>query len=296
MKEAIQGEKILVVDDSRTVRMALEALLEGMGLEVLLAKDGRQCLEVLEQEKPDAIILDIIMPEMDGFEVLRWIKKQSRLRDIPVIMQTVVDDTKSIRQGIDEGAFYYLTKPVEEALMQSIINAALGDLHKKEALREKIADTENPFELMVEGTFRFKTLAEGEYLALRIANASSSPKDTVVINELFVNAVEHGNLGITYDDKTEYVDQGTWETEIARRLALPEHADKDVTVNIKRYPNKMTVLIADQGPGFDFKKYSELDESRALDNHGRGIVMAKMYLDFQYLGSGNKVLVALPCE
>jgi len=296
MKEAIQGEKILVVDDSRTVRMALEALLEGMGLEVLLAKDGRQCLEVLEQEKPDAIILDIIMPEMDGFEVLRWIKKQSRLRDIPVIMQTVVDDTKSIRQGIDEGAFYYLTKPVEEALMQSIINAALGDLHKKEALREKIADTENPFELMVEGTFRFKTLAEGEYLALRIANASSSPKDTVVINELFVNAVEHGNLGITYDDKTEYVDQGTWETEIARRLALPEHADKDVTVNIKRYPNKMTVLIADQGPGFDFKKYSELDESRALDNHGRGIVMAKMYLDFQYLGSGNKVLVALPFE
>lgn len=296
MKEAIQGEKILVVDDSRTVRMALEALLEGMGLEVLLAKDGRQCLEVLEQEKPDAIILDIIMPEMDGFEVLRWIKKQSRLRDIPVIMQTVVDDTKSIRQGIDEGAFYYLTKPVEEALMQSIINAALGDLHKKEALREKIADTENPFELMVEGTFRFQTLAEGEYLALRIANASSSPKDTVVINELFVNAVEHGNLGITYDDKTEYVDQGTWETEIARRLALPEHADKDVTVNIKRYPNKMTVLIADQGPGFDFKKYSELDESRALDNHGRGIVMAKMYLDFQYLGSGNKVLVALPFE
>ena len=296
MKEAIQSEKILVVDDSLTVRTALEELLEGMGLEVLLAKDGRQCLEVLEQEKPDAIILDIIMPEMDGFEVLRWIKKQESLRDIPVIMQTVVDDTKSIRQGIDEGAFYYLTKPVEQALMQSIINAALGDLHKKETLREKIADTENPFELMVEGTFRFQTLAEGEYLALRIANASSSPKDTVVINELFVNAVEHGNLGITYDDKTEYVDRGTWDTEIGRRLALPEHADKDVTVEIKRYPNKMTVLIADQGPGFDFKKYLELDESRALDNHGRGIVMAKMYLDFQYLGSGNKVLVALPCE
>lgn len=296
MKEAIQGEKILVVDDSLTVRTALEELLGGMGLEVLVAKDGRQCLEVLGQDKPDAIILDILMPEMDGFEVLRWIKKQSTLRDIPVIMQTVVDDTKSIRRGIDEGAFYYLTKPVEEALMQSIINAALGDLHRKEALGEKIADTENPFELMVEGTFRFQTLAEGEYLALRIANASSSPKDTVVINELFVNAVEHGNLGITYDDKTEYIDLGTWDTEIGRRLALPEHADKDVTVKIKRYPNKMTVLIADQGPGFDFKKYSELDESRALDNHGRGIVMAKIYLDFQYLGSGNKVLIALPCE
>jgi sigma-B regulation protein RsbU (phosphoserine phosphatase) len=296
MKEAIRGEKILVVDDSLTVRTALEELLEGMGLEVLLAKDGRQCLEVLGRETPDAIILDIIMPEMDGFEVLRWIKKQKRLRDIPVIMQTVVDDTKSIRRGIDEGAFYYLTKPVEEALMQSIINAALGDLHKKEALREKIADTENPFELMVEGTFRFKTLAEGEYLALRIANASSSPKDTVVINELFVNAVEHGNLGITYADKTEYINHGIWDTEIGRRLALPEHADKDVTVKIKRYPNRMTVLIADQGPGFDFKKYLELDESRALDNHGRGIVMAKMYVDFKYLGSGNKVLVALPCE
>jgi len=149
---------------------------------------------------------------------------------------------------------------------------------------------------MVEGTFRFRTLDDAEYIAVRIANASPSPKKVAVINELFINAIEHGNLGITYDEKTEYVDNGTWLYEIKRRLALPENVNKNVEVKIKKYPEKMTVLITDQGDGFDFEKYLVLDESRFLHNNGRGIVMAKAFLDLQYLGAGNEVLVTIPLE
>jgi CheY-like chemotaxis protein len=293
MKEYNQGEKILVVDDSPTVRIELSELLEGMGLEVWLAKDGEQCLKALEQEKPDAILLDIVMPKMDGFEVLRQIKKQRKLEDIPVIMQTAVNDAESIRRGIDGGAFYYLTKPVEVALLQSIVTAAISDFRQKKSLNERIRESENPFALMVEGRFRFRSLDEGEYLALRIANASPSPKQTAIIYELLINAVEHGNICITYDEKTEYINNRTWRSEIERRLALPEHADKYVDIRIKKHPDKMTVLIEDQGPGFDFEKYLHLDESRVLHSHGRGIAMANMYLDLQYLGTGNKVLVIL---
>ncbi len=296
MKKEIQGQRILVVDDTLTVRMELQALLESMGLDVVLAEDGLQCLDILQHDTPDAILLDIMMPEMNGFEVLRWIKNQPKLEDIPVIMQTAMDDAGSIKRGVDEGAFYYLTKPIEVELLRSIVSAAISDFRAKKALRKQIIESENPFGLMVEGTFRFRTLTDAEYIAVRIANASPSPKKVAVINELIINAIEHGNLGITYDEKTEYIDNGTWHPEIERRLALPEHVNKNVEVKIKKYPDKMTVLITDQGSGFDFEKYLELDESRFLHNHGRGIVMTNIFLDFQYLGTGNKVMVTIPFE
>jgi len=86
MKKEIQGYRILVVEDSQPVREALQELLENMGMDVLVAKDGLQCLDILQHDTPDAILLDIIMPKMNGFEVLRWIKNQPKLEDIPVIM------------------------------------------------------------------------------------------------------------------------------------------------------------------------------------------------------------------
>jgi anti-sigma regulatory factor (Ser/Thr protein kinase) len=67
-----------------------------------------------------------------------------------------------------------------------------------------------------------------------------------------------------------------------------------VDVQVKRYPDKLTVLIQDTGKGFDFTKYLTLDEKRLLDNHGRGIAMARMFLDLAYQDSGNKVLVTIP--
>ncbi len=296
MNKEIQGQRILVVEDSLTVRVALQGLLESMGLEVVLAKDGLQCLDILQHDTPDAILLDIMMPEMNGFEVLRWIKNQPRLEDIPVIMQTAMDDTESIKRGVDEGAFYYLIKPIEVELLRSIVGAAISDFRAKKALRKQIIESENPFGLMVEGTFRFRTLTDAEYMSVRIANASPSPKKVAVINELIINAIEHGNLGITYDEKTEYIDNGTWHSEIERRLALPEHVNKNVEVKIKRYPDRMTVLITDQGSGFDFEKYLDLDESRFLHNHGRGIVMTNIFLNLQYIGTGNEVVVTIPLE
>lgn len=295
MMKKIQQDRILVADDSLTVRMELEELLKDMGLEVVLAEDGRQCLELLNQEKPDAVLLDVIMPEMDGFEVLKSIKGNLGLRDIPVIMQTSLDDTESIRRGIDEGAFYYLTKPVDVSLLQSIVTAAISDYRQHEALREKIKESDNPFAFVVDATFRFKTLADAEYLALRIANTCPSPTETATaINELMINAVEHGNAGITYEEKGEHIAAGTLQDEIDRRLESPANAHKHVEVRIRKEPDKMTVLIADEGPGFDYEKYLQLDETRALHAHGRGVVLAGLYTDLQYIPPGNKVCVTIP--
>ena len=289
-------DTILIVDDNPDVLFLVQTTLEAEGYRCLTATDGVEAQALLKGMKDQitAILLDRKMPRMNGIELLRWIKSKPELEDIPVIMQTVMDRPEDVKKGIDAGAFYYLTKLTESKLLQSIVRAAVSDFHQKKALLDKIKEGENPFALLVGGNFRLRTLAEGEYLALGIANACAAPETVMAISDLINNAVEHGNLGISYDEKTEYIKQDTFDAEIDRRLALPEYAEKYVDVRVKKSTDDMTVLITDQGPGFDFEKYLVLDESRVFHTHGRGIAMANMLTDLQYLGTGNQVLITIP--
>jgi anti-sigma regulatory factor (Ser/Thr protein kinase) len=209
-------------------------------------------------------------------------------------MQTVLDRPEHVKEGIDAGAFYYLAKLTDPSLLLSIVKAAVSDFHQTKALLDKINESQNPFAHLVEGKFRFRTLNEGEYLALGIANACDAPDQVVAISELLNNAVEHGNLGITYDEKTKHIKEDTLYAEIERRLALPEYARKYVEIRFKKSRHQMTVLIKDQGRGFDFKKYLVLDESRVFHTHGRGIALANTFTDLQYLGTGNQVRMTIP--
>jgi len=289
-------DTILIVDDNPDVVFLVRTTLEAEGYHCLTASDGLEAQALIEKMKEQitVILLDWKMPKMSGIELLRWIKSQPELKDIPVVMQTVLDKPEEIKEGIDAGAFYYLTKLTDPKLLLSIVKAAVSDFHQKKALLDKIKVGENPFALLVEGNFRFRTLADGEYLALGIANVCAAPEEVVAISELINNAVEHGNLGITYDAKTKYIEEDTFYAEIERRLALPKYARKYVEVRVKKSKDEMTVLITDQGPGFDFKKYLVLDESRVFDTHGRGIALANGLRDLQYLGTGNQVLITIP--
>lgn len=289
-------DTILLVDDDVQMLYLTEAFLKDEGYHVIKASDGAEAQELLgtTSEEISTIVLDWTMPRMNGIELLRWMKQQPTLEQIPVVMLTAMASPEHIRQGIDAGAFYYLVKPADSKVIRSIVVAAVSDFRLKQDLSRKLTESENPYQWLAEGTFRFRTLAEGEYLAVRIANAVSSPQYVVGISEMITNAIEHGNLDITYREKSEYIEKSIWLQEIERRLKMPEHAGKFVQVTLKRYPDKMTVLIEDQGPGFDWSKYLEMDEIRVFDNHGRGIAITNKYLQLQYLDSGSKVLLTIP--
>jgi len=291
-------DSVLIVDDDPGALLLIKTILSNKEYRLVTAANGEEAKLLLEKE-PDqylAVILDWDMPKMNGIELLTWIKAQPALEDIPVVMQTAMDSTEQIRQGIDAGAFYYLTKPFDKDLLHSVVRAALMDSRSKRALLRKLKQSENPFELMTEGTFKFRNLAEGERIAVWVANACSSPTRAMQITELITNAIEHGNLGITYDEKTEFVSNGTWAAEVERRLALPEHHKKMVSLTFNRHAHGVTVLIEDEGPGFDYSRYMRLDESRVFDNHGRGIALAGSVLDLQFLGRGNRVLITIRDE
>ena len=289
-------DTILVVDDDPVMRVLLERMLKHDGFALLNAEDGVEAQDVVRatSDAIAGILLDWQMPNMNGLEFLKWIKKEPDFEHIPVIMATSMKDPENIRDGIDAGAFYYLTKPIEEKVLRSIVRAAISDLRQKQSLLERIRRSDNPLGQLIEGVFKFRTTDEAEFLAVAIANASPIPDKAMVISEIMINAVEHGNLGIAYEEKTDYINNNTLRQEVERRLALPENAEKFVEMKIKKYANGITVELEDKGAGFDFARYLRMDESRVFDNHGRGIALSGEYLDLNYVGKGNRVVVTIP--
>ena len=120
---------ILVVDDSKANRMMLAHAVEKQGHQVTTAQDGRQALALLRSAQAgpfDVILLDILMPEMDGYQVLEQVKGDSALRHIPVIMISALDEMDSVTRCIEMGATDYLPKPFNPALLQARLNSSLA--------------------------------------------------------------------------------------------------------------------------------------------------------------------------
>jgi two-component system alkaline phosphatase synthesis response regulator PhoP/two-component system response regulator VicR len=105
------ARKILVVDDERHIVRLVQVNLEKVGYQVITAYDGVEALEQVGKEKPDMVILDVMMPRMDGFEVLKKLQADAKTRDIPVIMLTAKAQDADIFRGWSSGVSSYLTKP-----------------------------------------------------------------------------------------------------------------------------------------------------------------------------------------
>ena len=125
--------KILIADDEVFNLDYLEQELEDSDFEIITAGNGLEALEQVRKQLPDLILLDIMMPFMDGFAVLRELKADPRLRDIPVIVISAMHDLSSVIAGIQQGAEDYLPKPFEPTLLRARISASL----EKKSLRDQ---------------------------------------------------------------------------------------------------------------------------------------------------------------
>jgi two-component system cell cycle response regulator len=287
--------KILAVDDDRVMLVMLEEQLIQKGYNALVARDGESALRLLDQHRHDicAVLLDRNMPGMDGMEVVRRIKADAGLRHIPIIMQTGMDTPQQVREGIDAGVFYYLTKPVVESVLDSVLGAAVREVLQRRSLRREISSQQQAYTLIDTCRLRGRTLADVESLAIFLANCFPDPERVGIgLLELLTNALEHGNLGIGYAEKTQLVAQGNWRSEVIRRTDLPDYAGKFIDVVLQIKTDGVYVQITDAGAGFDWKSYLTIDPSRATDNHGRGIAQAnaQCFDAMRYNMQGNQVL------
>lgn len=208
---------LLVVDDNEMNRDMLVRRLKPLGYQVDTACDGGQALDMLQNGAYDLVLLDIMMPVMDGFEVLQQMKLQPRLKSVPVIMITALDDTSSAARCIDMGAEDYLTKPFDPTLLKARISSCLERkrLHDQESLyRVKIEEYNNQLQERVRqqvqeisqaqlgAIFAMSKLAESrdpetgehlermrEYCKVLSQQLSKLPKYEIIIDNTFISDI-----------------------------------------------------------------------------------------------------------
>ena len=144
------GGRILIVEDDAGNRDLLRRRLEREGHQVWEALNGMQALDQLNRGEYDLMLLDVLMPEMDGYEVLARLKQNARLRDLPVIMISAVDETRSVVRCIEMGAEDYLTKPFDPVLLRARIGASLEKKRLRDRERRRTAELEHALQRLKE--------------------------------------------------------------------------------------------------------------------------------------------------
>src|SRR5574343_1033465 len=150
MTQPIQKMKVLAVDDNRTNLHILQVFLKKLGHDVILAENGEEALRRFEAESPDLVLLDIMMPIMDGFEAARRIKAIRAERWTPVIFLSALNRDENLVEGLDAGADDYLTKPINFVVLEAKLRsmqrslamqqAAIDSLRRVQAISDNVLD------------------------------------------------------------------------------------------------------------------------------------------------------------
>ncbi|HEX6087225.1 MAG TPA: response regulator [Thermoanaerobaculia bacterium] len=121
----MRRKKILLVDDSATTLMMEQMVLRGQAYQIVTAKNGREAVAVAAVEKPDLILLDVVMPEMNGFEACRRLRQLETTRHVPIIMVTTKGEEQNVETGFESGCSDYITKPINGAELLTKVRSYL---------------------------------------------------------------------------------------------------------------------------------------------------------------------------
>ena len=259
------GGAILVVEDDPLNRRLLARVLEREGLTVTTAENGREALGALRQDPPDVVLLDIVMPELDGVSVLRQMKDEPNLRHIPVIMISAIEDAETVIRCIEIGADDYLPKPADPVLLRARISAGLAKKRLHDIDRERVRDVFARFvpEQIVDSVISLSggdlrlggALVEGTILFNDIRNfttySESTPADEALevlnlfLGEMSDAVLDHGgsHLGFRGDGMM---------AAFGAPIETPDHANRAVAAARDMLGNRLPRLNASlRERGFD---------------------------------------------
>jgi CheY-like chemotaxis protein len=289
---------MLAVDDDPNNLHIIGEVFKREPINVSYAASGEHALEMLSDPKNafDVVLLDRMMTGLDGIAVLRRMKAEPRLAHTPVVMQTAAAAPEEVSEGLSAGAHYYLTKPYAPATLRTIVRSALDYVRDRRELELRAGTYTEALGLLDEARFCLRTQEHAQRLAVFLALMCPEPKLAVLgLAELLVNAIEHGNLGITCSEKSALMREDRMNHEIVRRLQLPAYRDRRATVEMIRGPDALKFTVSDQGDGFDYGAFLDLDPARAFEPNGRGIALARKvsFSDLWYEGKGNVVIATI---
>ncbi len=294
---------ILCVDDEVFNLDIMEKHLKKAAYHTILAENGQQAIDILEKdyEAIDVVLLDRMMPGIDGMGVLQHIKSSQKLAHLPVIMQTAAGGDTAVKEGIDAGAYYYVTKPYNADVLLSIVSAATKEKRQLSNLGHQLDQQHQAYDLINHVSFALKTHANAAATAPFIASFSKHPRNIrniiMAFNALCANAIEHGNYAIGREAKGEALIDGAWHALIRDRAANPTYAAKTVAVTMARDKNgeDFHVTIKDEGQGFRWRDYVDFDPTRMTDPNGRGVALAHAHCPgcIRFNNAGNEVTLTI---
>jgi PAS domain S-box-containing protein len=207
--------KILIVEDSLTQRLHLQHFLEQHPFVVKAAENGKAALALVEVERPDLVISDIVMPEMNGFDLCQQLKTSARFQDIPVILLTSLSNPEDVLEGLACGADNFITKPFKTDILIGQIESVLANKRKVHDERIKIG-----MEINFMGKKRFVTAEHQQMLTLLLSTYEAA----VLRNEDLAKAQEE--LRVINEQLEELVEQRTVELKKSEEkyLDLYDHA------------------------------------------------------------------------
>jgi CheY-like chemotaxis protein/anti-sigma regulatory factor (Ser/Thr protein kinase) len=290
--------RLLLVDDEPFNLELMTELLETAGYETVCADNGEQAWQILQEQGStlSMVLLDKMMPGLNGFDVLKRIKSTQELNFLPVILQTAIGSPSSVQQGMEAGAFYYLTKPFSRDMLLAVVKAAQSHWDRHQAFRELAKQHLDALSQLQQAEFRLRTLKEAQTVTALLARTCTQPEKVATgLFELMVNAIEHGNLGISYAEKTRLQSEGGWEQELERRQHDPVLGQREVSIFFSRDASCYRFTIQDMGSGFDWQNYQDCPAASLLASHGRGILIARKlsFDNVEYQGNGNRVVASV---
>lgn len=194
-------QKLLVVEDEDDIRELIAFNLEMSNMEVFKARNGEEAIEIAEREYPDIIILDLMLPGIDGFEVCRYLKKNVATKDIPIIMLTARSEDADVVTGLEIGADDYITKPFSPRILIARVHAAIRRKSDGTAV-EQIAPRQFKIHDIIIDLPRHEVYVKGEIINLSatefaILKFLATNPGWVFSRSQIIDAVKGGNYPVT---------------------------------------------------------------------------------------------------
>ncbi len=273
--------RILVVDDDRTQAEEFEVLLRNAGCEVTLAGNGREAMEILRHGKPDIILTDLDMPEMDGLELVRAIRREYPA--LPVILMTAKGSENVAMKALHHGAASYVRKrTLARAVVRTVgsVPAVARAIPQPEQVLDCLTDDRLSIVLDNDPAQVPAVLGLLELVAshLHPCDRSDRIRGGMALHEVLLNAIQHGNLELDSDlrQKDEQIFRDLGEK---RRKQQP-YRDRQVRVWATLSRTEAVYVVGDEGPGFDPATVPDPADPANLERiGGRGLMLIRAFMD-----------------
>ena len=283
---------VLIVDDSAVDRKIAGACVEEEGLKTIFAEGGREALDIIPKRKPDIVLTDVSMPEMDGLELVEHIRRIHR--PLPVIIMTAYGSEETAVAALKAGATSYVPKKGLRQGLSSALHIVLSAVEARkhrEKVRGLLENSESHFVIGMEpdAPAALVQYLENDLAELNFCDEAGLFQVNSALSEAIANAVEHGCLELDSDIREAH-DGSYYQLARERRQQEP-YCNRRVRVSAKLTQDEVTYIVRDEGPGFNTSALpNPKDPANLVKAGGRGVLLIRMFMDeVRFNETGNEV-------